>query len=64
MKHMQKSDSKLEVLRLSDGYQRRMFVDFLTQYTSPLNCVSLLSVEYFSLFEDVVQNMCFCDVCS
>jgi hypothetical protein len=34
-----------------------MFVDFLTEYIRPSNCVSLLSVEYAAKYEDIVQSV-------
>ena len=34
-----------------------MFVEFLIGYIGPLSCVSMLSVEWLLILEDVVQSL-------
>ena len=54
-------------LYFSNGYQKRMFVDFVEwKHRSSQLCL-LLSVEWLLILEDIVQsflNMCLYDVCS
>lgn len=44
----QRLDWKTNLFRISCTYQKFMFVDFLNEYTCPLNSVSLMRVEYLN----------------
>ena len=57
MKHMQKPDRKSNLSYFTFGYQKCVFVDFLTRHICALNCVHYLSVKKLLVFENAVQSL-------
>ena len=55
MENQQNLDQKLEFPWYGYGYQKCMFVDFLSEHASPLNCVlCIVWSTIFTKFEELV----------